>query len=49
MKILHEVLRKNRPAILLFFVINAFQLTVFLLYNVMKEPLLYASSVSFLL
>ena len=49
MKVFKEVIRKNRPAILLCFFAVAFQLTVFLLYNVMKEPLLYASSVSFLL
>ena len=49
MKILKEVLRRNRAAILLFFVINAFQLTVFLLYGVMIEPMLYSSIVSLLM
>ncbi len=46
MKILREILRKNRAAILLCFLINAFQLAVFLLYNIMTEPLLYASVIS---
>lgn len=49
MKVFKEVLRKNRSAILLCFVIDTFQLTVFQLYNVMTEPLLYASTVSLLL
>ena len=46
MKILKEILRRNRAAIVLVLVINAFQLTVFLLYDVMMEPLFYAAAVS---
>lgn len=46
MTVFKEILRKNRAAILLYFVINAFQFGVFLLYDVMMEPLLYASVVS---
>ena len=49
MKVFKEVIRKNRPAILLCFFTVAFQLTVFLLYDIMTEPLLYASAVSVLL
>ena len=49
MKVFKEVIRKNRPAILLCFFAVAFQLTVFLLYDIMTEPLLYASAVSVLL
>lgn len=46
MTVFKEILRRNRAAILLYFVINAFQLAVFFLYGVMTEPLLYASGVS---
>ena len=49
MKFLKEAVRRNRWAILLWMVINGFELTVFLLYNVMMEPLLYAAAVSLLL
>ena len=49
MKVLKEVFRKNRAAILLYFVINVFQFAVFHLYGVMMEPLIYASVVSFCL
>ena len=47
MRILKEVLKRNRAAIRLFALINVFQLAVFLLYDVMMEPLLYAALVSF--
>ena len=46
MKNIKETFRRNRSAILLYLLINAFQLTVFWLYDVMKEPMLYASTVS---
>ena len=46
MIILKEILRRNRAAIALYFLINGFQLTVFLLYDIMTEPFVYASIVS---
>ena len=47
MKILKEIVRRNRAAILLYFLINTFQIAVFILYDVMMEPLVYASILSF--
>ena len=49
MSILKEVLRHNRSAILLWLIINLLHLTVFLLYRVMMEPMLYALFLSFCL
>ncbi len=49
MKILKEVLRKNRTALLLFVAVTASNATVFILYNILTEPLLYAAVLSFLL
>ena len=43
MIILKEVIRKNRLAVLLFFVTTAVNTTVFILYDILAEPLLYAA------
>ena len=47
MSILREVLRKNRNAILIFFVMTAANAAVFALYGVFSEPLLYAFFLAF--
>ena len=49
MKILKEVLRKNRAALILFAAVTAANAAVFLLYDILTEPLLYAAVLSFLL
>ena len=49
MSILKEVLRKNHTAILLFFVMTAINGAVFFLYDILTEPLLYATLIAFLL
>lgn len=48
MIILKEVIRKNRLAVLLFFVTTAVNTTVFILYDVLAEPLLYAAVLTFI-
>ncbi len=47
MKILKEVLRRNRAAILVFFLLSAADAAVFALYDILTEPLLYAVVLSF--
>ena len=49
MKILKEVLRKNRAALILFAAATALNAAVFFLYDILTEPLLYAAVLSFLL
>lgn len=49
MKIFREILRRNRAAIFLCFVVNLFEAAVFLLYDVLLEPMLYAGGVSLFL
>ncbi len=49
MKIFKEVLRKNRAALLLLAAVTAANAAVFLLYDILKEPLVYAAVLSFLL
>ena len=49
MKILKEVLRKNRAALLLFAAVTAANAAVFFLYDILTEPLVYAAVLSFLL
>lgn len=49
MKILKEVLRKNRAALLVFAVMTAADAAVFTLYDILTEPLLYATALSFFL
>ena len=49
MKIFKEVLRKNRAALLVFAAMTAADAAVFVLYDIMTEPLLYAAVLSFLL
>ena len=49
MKILKEVLRKNRAALVLFAAATALNAAVFFLYDILTEPLLYAAVLSFLL
>lgn len=49
MKIFKEVLRKNRAALVLFAAATALNATVFLLYDILTEPLLYAAVLSILL
>lgn len=47
MSILREVLRKNRNAILIFFVMTAANAAVFALYGVFSEPLVYGFFLAF--
>ena len=47
MKILKEVLRQNRTAILLFLVMTAVNAAVFALYGILTEPLIYAVLLTF--
>ena len=49
MKIIKEVLRKNRAALILFAAMTAANAVVFILYDILTEPLLYAAVLSFLL
>ncbi|MBR4131530.1 MAG: hypothetical protein IKT99_01010, partial [Oscillospiraceae bacterium] len=49
MKILREVLRKNRAAILVFAAMTAVNAAVFALYGVCWEPLLYGALLSLVL
>ena len=49
MKILKEVLRKNRAALLLFAAVTASNAAVFILYDILTEPLVYAAVLSLLL
>ena len=49
MKIFKEILRKNRAALILFAAMTALNAAVFLLYDILTEPLLYAAVLSFLL
>lgn len=46
MNIIMEILRRNRAAILLWLLINAFELAIFALYDVMTEPMVYAAWLS---
>ena len=48
MNILKEVIRKNRLAVLLFFIMTAVNATVSILYDILLEPLLYASILTFI-
>ena len=48
MKILKEVLRKNRAAIIVLLVMTAVNAAIFALYGVMAEPLIYAALLSLL-
>ena len=47
MKIVKEVLRSSSTAILVWLLVNAVELTVFVLYGVMTEPMIYAAWLSF--
>ncbi|MBQ6119346.1 MAG: HAMP domain-containing histidine kinase, partial [Clostridia bacterium] len=49
MKILKEVFRKNRAALLVFAVMTAADTAVFALYDILTEPLFYATALSFCL
>lgn len=49
MKILKEVLRKNRAAIIAVFAMTAINAAIFLLYDVWAEPMIYAAVLAFLL
>ena len=49
MKILKEVLRKNRAGLLVFAAMTATDAAVFALYDILTEPLLYATALSFCL
>ena len=49
MTIFKEILRKNRAALVLFAAATALNAAVFLLYDILTEPLLYAAVLSFLL
>ena len=49
MKIFKEVFRKNRAALLVFAVMTATDAAVFALYDILTEPLFYATALSFFL
>ena len=49
MKILKEVLRKNRAALIVFFALTAGNAAVFVLYGIMTEPLIYSVLLSLVL
>ncbi len=49
MRVMKEVLRKNRTAIFIVFAVTAINLAVFLLYDILSEPFLYAAVLAFLL
>ena len=48
MSILKEVIRKNRLAVLLFFIMLTINTAVFILYGILSEPLLYAAVLTFI-
>ena len=49
MKILKDVLRRNRAAIIAVFAMTAINAAIFLLYDIWAEPMFYAALLAFLL